>query len=379
MTSTEKKYKNREYYQCNREVIKNRARERYHMQKKREEKAPGDAAKTVEPLSLVPDSKAPVIAEPAVVKLIPDDSWSSRFGFTHGLDLYQQYEVTVVSQDLRVTSSMSQKEGVPEPANLQDEKLYLAAESTPSMESESEKLPADLRIQGQHTEKMASQTESSAWLRGLLWILSSPALFFQVLFITGLTSILTAMQIGFYRAHDIFPELAVPLAIACELSLLYLVAIRCQGISNWMRIGIYALLFGYIVSSLSFDVFYQSRNQLKESVRQAPGPSATRSEMREALKQAQAALETATKGRSWKNMALFGEQVSSIQKRISEFHEPKEFGVTDSETTFFGAVLLVVLRGLLMGVNSMAVCGLRGGFLATIAFGYKMPLNSGKY
>ncbi len=357
MTSTEKKYKNREYYESNREVIKNRARERYHLRKNREEKASTSAGAS-EVLTLVPQVKADAIAQPEVVKLIPGGAWTFGHGFAQVLDLYQQYDVNVATQNILVTSVAPLAESVQERPSLMAEEISQHVKPTAAIQHETEKLPADSKLLGPPTEKLGTETESSAWSKGFLRILTSPALFFQVLLITGLTSILTAMQIGFYRAHDIFPGLAVPLAVACELSLLYLVSIKCRGLSNAVRIVLYALLFGYIVSSLSFDVFFQSRNQMKESTQSGPGTVEARSELHDDLRKAEAALETATKGRSWKNMALFGEQVSSIQKRISEIHETKEMGVTDEEAMIVGAVLLVVLRALLMGVNSMAVCGL---------------------
>ncbi len=356
MTSTEKKYKNREYYESNREVIKNRARERYHMQKRLEEKASAAPALT-EALTLVPEALA--IAEPQALKLCPGQSWNPRHGFDQTRDLYQQYEVKIVTQNIAVTNIASSAETVPEHHSRLAEEIPRYSQSAEVMQNDTESLHEGVKNEAPHTEKQAIGNESSAWSKGFLRILASPALFFQVLFITGITSILTAMQIGFYRAHDIFPGLAVPLAVACELSLLYLVSIRCSGLSNGIRVGLYALMFGYIVSSLSFDVFFQSRNQMRASTQSGPAATEARSELHEDLKKAEAALETAAKGRSWKNMALFGEQVSSIQKRLSEVHETKEFGVTDSEAMIAGAVLLVVLRALLMGVNSMAMCGLR--------------------
>lgn len=75
------------------------------------------------------------------------------------------------------------------------------------------------------------------------------------------------------------------------------------------------MFFGYFVSALSFHVYAKSR------VKAASQPAVTVSEtteIRDQLKQTEKSLEVATKGRAWKNMEVFGAEVSRLRKLISE-------------------------------------------------------------
>jgi hypothetical protein len=171
----------------------------------------------------------------------------------------------------------------------------------------------------------------------------------RLLLVACLTLLMTAMQVEFYREHDILPGYAVPLALASEVAFLSLVSMKFSRSLEWLRIIIHLIFFGYFVSALSFHVYAKSRSKA------ATGPKSAVPEMTEIgdqLKQAERSLDVATKGRAWKNMEIFGAEVSRLRKLISETPKAQVLGTSLDQTLWMEAVLLILLRALLLAAST---------------------------
>jgi hypothetical protein len=178
----------------------------------------------------------------------------------------------------------------------------------------------------------------------------------RALLVACLTLLMTAMQVEFYREHDILPEYAVPLALASEVAFLSLVSMKFSRSLEWLRITIHLIFFGYFVSALSFHVYAKSRAKASsEQILAAP----EKTEIREQLKQAERSLDAATKGRAWKNMEIFGDEVSRLRKLISENPNTQVLGTSLDQTLWMEAVLLILMRALLLATSALNVLKLR--------------------
>jgi hypothetical protein len=178
----------------------------------------------------------------------------------------------------------------------------------------------------------------------------------RLLLVAGLTILMTAMQVVFYREHDILPGNAVPLALASELAFLSLVTIKFRRKLEWIRIGVHLIFFVYFISALSFHVYAKSR--AKAASEPTFKPSET-TEIKEQLKQAERSLEVATKGRAWKSMEVFGAEVSRLRKQISEGPKDLVLGTSSDQTLWIEAILLILLRALLLAASALNMLKLR--------------------
>jgi hypothetical protein len=178
----------------------------------------------------------------------------------------------------------------------------------------------------------------------------------RLLLVACLTLLMTAMQVEFYREHDILPGYAIPLALASEVAFLSLVSMKFSRSLEWLRIFIHLIFFGYFVSALSFHVYAKSRSKASsEQILAAPETT----EIREQLKQAERSLDAATKGRAWKNMEIFGAEVSRLRRLISENPNTQVLGTSLDQTRWMEAILLILLRALLLATSALNVLKLR--------------------
>jgi hypothetical protein len=178
----------------------------------------------------------------------------------------------------------------------------------------------------------------------------------RLLLVSCLTLLLTAMQVEFYREHDILPGYAVPLALASEIAFLSLASVKFSRSLEWLRIIIHLTFFGYFVSALSFHVYAKSRSKASsEPLVTAPEMA----EIRTQLKQAEKSLDAATRGRAWKNMEIFGAEVSRLRKLINETPTIQVLGTSLDETLWMEAVLLILLRALLLAASAFNALRLR--------------------
>lgn len=185
-------------------------------------------------------------------------------------------------------------------------------------------------------------------------ILSAPATLLRLLFVGGLTCLLTVLQVAFYREHDIDPSLAIPLALACELSLISLVMMSCRSrLENLLRCAAYAVLFGYVIGSLGFDIMHNMRQRAQQVQLSPAALSTTMENIQSRLEQAQRSLDAATKGRSWDNMVIFGKQVDELQAQIDDLQSQNLLGFSEAEMIQGSMILIVLLRAVIMIVNSI--------------------------
>jgi hypothetical protein len=178
----------------------------------------------------------------------------------------------------------------------------------------------------------------------------------RLLLVAGLTILMTAMQVAFYREHDILPGYAVPLALASELAFLSLVAMKFRRKLEWIRIGVHLIFFCYFVSALSFHVYAKSR------IKAASQPAVTVSEtteIRDQMKQAERSLEVAIKGRAWKSMEIFGAEVSRLRKQSEELPSAQVLGTSPQQALWMEAFLLILIRALLLAASALNALRLR--------------------
>jgi hypothetical protein len=183
----------------------------------------------------------------------------------------------------------------------------------------------------------------------------------RLLFVAGLTMLLTAMQVAFYKDHDVLPGYAIPLAIASELAFVSLMTMKFKRGMEWFRIAIYIIFFGYFVGSLAFHVFIGVRAKTS-SVSDQIVSSKDKGELENQLNEAKRLLDVATKGRSWKNIELFGKEVAKINDMIRELPKADPLGASNSQVLALEAILLIALRALLMAASALNTIFLREQF-----------------
>ncbi len=338
MSSVAKKQRNREYYLKNREKILNRARERNNSKRRdhleivpklRSEDAKSDifngtasgSARTSEKnhqLSNISEGQSRSNSAPGSFQVNAADGALALFDVQYQAaprcfdnSFIFRGKVTGIEQTLRLVDDMPPKRKKSDSENAAEDPLF--------------------RKKG----RLFRKTPLSFMLRLLL--------------VACLTLLMTAMQVEFYREHDILPGYAVPLALASEVAFLSLVSMKFSRSLEWLRIIIHLIFFGYFVSALSFHVYAKSRSKA------ATGPKSAVPEMTEIgdqLKQAERSLDVATKGRAWKNMEIFGAEVSRLRKLISETPKAQVLGTSLDQTLWMEAVLLILLRALLLAAST---------------------------
>jgi hypothetical protein len=182
---------------------------------------------------------------------------------------------------------------------------------------------------------------------------------FRLLLVACITLLMTAMQVEFYREHDILPGYAVPLALASEVAFLSLVSMKFSRSLEWLRIIIHLIFFGYFVSALSFHVYAKTR------AKAASQPSVTlseKTEVKEQLKQTQIALQVATKGRAWKTIEILSAETSRLRSQLDSLPTYQVLGASSYQFLGMEAGLLVIMRALLLAASALNMLRLRDQF-----------------
>ncbi|HYX33958.1 MAG TPA: hypothetical protein VE954_12655 [Oligoflexus sp.] len=334
MSNAAKKQRNREYYQKNRDRILNKAKVR-------------KSQKHTPRLEVVP-------------------------ALEHELIQASGAERTSVSADVAESvQAISDSQALSAPSEIAEQGMIFStpesANDQKTGDTEAIKMGRRLKLAGSVAEKNEFSCKSELKADNLM-SLGSVSFFkrmplsfiFRLLLVAGLTVLMTAMQVAFYREHDILPGFAVPLALASELAFLSLVTMKFSRGAEWLRIMVHLTFFGYFVSALSFHVYAKSR------VKAASQPSVTISEttqISEQLKQAERSLDVATKGRAWKNMEIFGAEVSRLRKLKNDLPSNQVLGTSSGQTMWIEAILLILLRALLLAASSLNALRLRDQFL----------------
>ncbi len=198
------------------------------------------------------------------------------------------------------------------------------------------------------------------WKDVIQKLFGRPANLMRFIFMIGLTSLFYLLQVEFFKEHDVSPQFSWGLALASEGSLIALMLTKYR--SRWMNFlkGLtYCLLFSYLVISLGFHQYQTSRQKLTSDERIEQNGEDSRTQIKKQLDQAIASLDKATHGRSWDNMKLFGEQVSKLQDKLDSLSTKKSLGVTDSQMYLISAILIILFRVILIAENSLNAIKLR--------------------
>jgi hypothetical protein len=345
MSATAKQQKNREYYLKNREKILSRARERNNSKRRSH-------------LEIVPDLKS-------------EDAQSDDTSGTPGGSARTSEKIHQLSN-----ISEGQSRGNSSPGSVQvdvaDRALALfdvqyevspgGFENSFTFSGKGAQMEQTLRlVDGMPLKRKDLDSKNTAEdlvvrKKGRLFRMFPLSFMLRLLLVFGLTILMTAMQVGFYREHDVLPEYAVPLALASEVAFLSLVSMKFSRSLEWLRIIIHMIFFGYFVSALSFHVYAESRSKASsQEMFAVPGTT----EIREQLKQAERSLDAATKGRAWKNMEIFGAEVSRLRKLGSEIPKAQVLGTSLAQSIWIEAILLILLRALLLAASALNVISLR--------------------
>jgi hypothetical protein len=340
MSTAAKKQKNREYYLKNREKILNRARERNNSRRDHLEIVPNEYAQSEKYSGTASNSArtSEKIHQPSNVSEEQSRSISAPGSFhtntaDHALALFDvAFEVSSSCFD---NSFASSDKGAREQTQSMVEGMPLKRK-----DSDSENTVEDTSFR--KTKRIFRKMPLSFMLRLLL--------------VACLTLLMTAMQVEFYLEHDILPGYAVPLALASEVAFLSLVSMKFSRSLDWLRIAINLIFFGYFVSALSFHVYAKSR------LKAASQPSVAVTEITEIgmqLKQAERSLDAATRGRAWKNMEIFGAEVSKLRKQLNERPKAQVLGTSSDQTLWIEAILLILLRALLLATSALNMLRVR--------------------
>jgi hypothetical protein len=323
MTKAEKRQKNREYYLKRKEELKRRARERYQRLKLVEEGAG-------QPESTYSDQK----------KSEADQSTEQPWLKKNDANGHS---------DQPITTSEGAKSVL---LGSWSENFYPRIEMNIQF-SESIK-PSEFSA----TKKASVESADSEKSGGPESRLKKISIFFRLLFSVFLTGLLVYLQYEFYRDHDT-SQYPLLLAIACELSLVYLAVTKLQSRwVDWIRKMTYGLVFSYVIGSLGFHVFSESRlkamdNPASLNIAATESTSTQREELIRRLKIAEKALSEATRHGSWDNMEFFGKQVARLRSKVDNLPKEKVLGTTASAMALASGLLLIILRAALVIVNSL--------------------------
>lgn len=370
MSDAAKKQRNRQYYLKNRERILNRAKER----KNNKRRPHLEIVHSIEfdNASVVSEAKAILVASENVQAVSSaylldstETSVAEKFEPRLAADRFQPkiFFNSTASQLDSAVFQISKPTETLTPAQFMLEMKPEISEFSFNIQFEVASMERSLKLASSlvgESETLAEtkNTTENAPIRKLADFFSFMPLsfIFRLLLITCVTVLMTAMQVAFYREHDILPGYAVPLALVSELAFLSLVTMKFSRGLEWLRIIIHLIFFAYFVSALSFHVYVKSR------AKAASMPSLAFSEttvLEDQLKQAERSLEVAIKGRAWKSMEVFGVEISRLRKQIVEIPRTQVLGTSSDQTLWIEAILLILLRALLLAASALNVLKLR--------------------
>lgn len=194
--------------------------------------------------------------------------------------------------------------------------------------------------------------------RFLKIILSSPAVFFSLLIILAVTSLLTYFQATVYLKEG-FDLISWPLAIICELSLGTLAVFFAVGRYRKMALILFVGMFAYSLGTMSYDLRVSKTREIiaAEEGGEKNGLIAS------SLKQAQEALKVAIKREESGNISRHTKTVEELTMLVSKAHSPSQR--TDLITYKYDG--LIFLRALLMLINAFLV-----HFVITMVLGRRL-------
>jgi hypothetical protein len=192
-----------------------------------------------------------------------------------------------------------------------------------------------------------------------------PLVIFQLVVTLGLSGLATFLQYEFYHEHDVLPGYAWPLAIAGTCGMLSLASMKFVGVwTDLARKFLYGACYVFMVLSSSFHVADKAWDDAAKvpvpdhaSSKADSSPAADR-----ALDAMTDALKQATKNRAWNVMETMGIQVSKQMIPKASAQAPKPFGISRDWVIGVGAVIIIVLRALLEGIQALTAIAVRNYF-----------------
>ncbi len=127
------------------------------------------------------------------------------------------------------------------------------------------------------------------------------------------------------------------MAIVSEIAFLSLISIRFKNRVDWFRAGAFGFFFLYFVGALSSHVLTESRAQLEASLTKST--TVDKGLIAEKLKSVRETLRIAEKGRSWKNMEVFGAQVTRLHSLILAKPQERALGFSTEVVVWIQIIL----------------------------------------
>ncbi|HYX36872.1 MAG TPA: hypothetical protein VE954_27505 [Oligoflexus sp.] len=194
-----------------------------------------------------------------------------------------------------------------------------------------------------------------------------PLVIFQLAVTLGLSGLATFLQYEFYHEHDVLPGYAWPLAIAGAVGMLSLASMKFAGVwTDRARKFLYGACYVFMVLSSSFHVADKAWDDAAKvpMTDHANGKADSSPAADRALNAMTDALKQATKNRAWNVMETMGVHVSKQIVPKTSVQQPKPFGITRDWVIGIGAVIIIVLRALLEGIQALTAIAVRN-YLAT--------------
>jgi hypothetical protein len=362
MTNAAKKERNRAYYLKNREAILAKARER-------------NSRRSGKRLSLVPDpensQKASVKQEPNLVESEVAQSQCPDFAAAVPDEQAERGESTTTNSDDSTVKAppMTSHPLEFQMTNYADVIWLVKPAKEESCSFSSTEVPETSKPALSANEKSEACELGESGLAWQFWVPFS----LRLLLVVSINLLLVFMQVEFYKKHDILPQFAWPMAIVSEIAFLSLVSMRFKNRMDWVRVGAFSLFFLYFVGALSFHVLTESRSQLETSLKNST--ALDKGLFTEELKSARESLKIAEQGRSWKNMAIFGEQITKLQDLMTERPQEQVLGFSVEGIVWIQTFLLVLMRALLMATESLNAIRLREQFNSLFCIGFTVALE----
>ncbi|HEY9658876.1 MAG TPA: hypothetical protein V6C65_10520, partial [Allocoleopsis sp.] len=188
-----------------------------------------------------------------------------------------------------------------------------------------------------------------------------PLVIFQLVVTLGLSGLATFLQYEFYHEHDVLPGYAWPLAIAGTSGMLSLASMKFIGWTDSVRKLLYGACYIFMVLSSSFHVANKAWKEAANApvIHTAGIKSASSPSTDHALNAMTEALKQATKNRAWKVMETIGVQVSKQIASQAPVEQPKPFGISHDWVIGVGALIIIVLRALLEGIQALSAVAVR--------------------
>jgi hypothetical protein len=222
-----------------------------------------------------------------------------------------------------------------------------------------------LQFQSSNVYSLPNQTSSKPSDSNRKSAKHSPILFgFHLIVVVGLSVLGTFLQVEFYKAHDVLPGYAWPLAVSGAAGMLSLATIKFD--KRWIdltRKSVYFAFYLFMVLSSSYHVLSDAWANASKVV--APGQSASDHTVaqEQALGAVANALNVATKKGAWKVMESLGTAITKGLPEKVPTQDATPFGLSGELMIGVGAGILIVLRALLEAVQAITAVAVRNYLL----------------